>query len=618
MSVPSAPADRAATISAVSLPRALAGLGVVLLVTALLPASIGKALLLLLLGGIAPLIVLRRDWTLVSLACAAPVAALPLWSLATFIAFAVGGRGALAFWPAAVALVLALVARRRNQRLALHLDARDGWALGIALLASIPVGIVFAANGGQPDGSYVAHAWWGRDSFYFFSLVQMALARGAYPLENPFVASAPNLYLSAAHLGFAGLCEQSGAIAARSVPRLGLALLFASFGLVFLALSKHASAPAGQRRLVVPAVATLLWLGFRPDLFLCPQTQGTVFGAFALVLLLHGEDNRPGERALVAGLCLYLAFAHAVTAAVVTVYLAASAVHALGRGKRARFRWQAALALLLALLYLVLNRPPYPSARGGFAWANLGAGAVHFVPWILPSLSVAAVAVFAWRRRLPWLLPVGALGLGLAYYGFGMTLADPGHRWFVTFNAERFPHYALLVAFASLPLLSRTAGLVSLTVALLGLVLHPPALVAASTQLVTDKPLRVSARVLGVLDEVRTRTPPEARVLVLARSYSLAAFTGRAQAPIESFEMWAMNALPAGEVARRQQEWATFAAVAPAERERVLAVRGYTHLVLQVPDGAEPVAFVQALLPSRQPRLVAAAGDVALLALPAP
>jgi hypothetical protein len=341
-----------------------------------------------------------------------------------------------------------------------------------------------------------------------------------------------------------------------------------------------------------------------------------VYGVLVLVLLLDDEESPGGTRALVGGLCVYLAFAHAVTSAVCLVVMAASAVHALVRRKHASALWHLGLAAVLTLLYVVLNRAPYPSLRGEFAWANLGEAARYLRPWLLPSLSVVVLAGWALRRRLPGLRPLAPLGLGVAYYLFGMTLADPGHRWFVAYNAERFPHYALLVALILLPLLPRAAQLASLAPAIAGLVLLPPALARNSIQLLTEEPLRLPAATLRVWQAVRTRTPPQARILVLAHMYAPAAFTGRAQAPIEPLELWSMNALPVGEVAQRQREWAGFVHLAQAERERIVAERGYTHLVLRPPDDSEPERFVQGLLPSHHPQLLFAEAGVFVFALP--
>jgi hypothetical protein len=605
----------------VPLPRALAALATLLSLTALAPPTSARAILLLCLGSIAPLIALRPAWNLAVLLFAAPVVSLPLWSAATWLGWACGWHQILAWWPASLAAVLALSLRSGDRILRLRFEDSDLWALTFVLAFCIPLELVFAASGFQPDGSYTARGWWARDSLYFASLVQMALARHAYPFENPFVAGSPNLYRSASHLAFAGLSEQAHTIAVFAIKPLAFVVLAASSGVVFLATAKHLDRPAAPRlsglRFVVPLLAALLWMGIRPDLFIFPQTQSVVYAAFVLALLLHEEDSPWGSRLLVASLCVYTAFAHAVTSAVCAGWLAAGGLHALARRRKTGAHFQLGLAVSMGLLFYILNRTPYPSTRIPFAWANAAAAQAYARPWLLPSAAVLLVVASAFRRGLPGLVPLGALALGLAYYGFGVTLAEPSHAWFVAFNAERFLHYALLLAFLLLPLLSRAATVTALALVVAGVVLQPPQLLLSSRELLTMAPDRFTPAELRFFETVRTMTPPEARILSLVPTLALPAFTGRAQAAIEPLDVWSMNALPEGAVALRQTERSSFLELPIAERERIIASRGYTHIVLRPGQDMDVEAYVRHLLPAYQPRLIQEVGGLFLFALDA-
>jgi hypothetical protein len=245
-----------------------------LLIAALLPLGPARVLLFTGLSGFAPLACVRRRWHWLELLVTPPAASLLLFA---FAGAGLGPRSALVgFVPALLCLSLALWARRADRRITLVLGWPDA-AAALALAIWIwPVVSVFRRNGLHLAG-YLARNWFGRDSFYLFSIAEEAVQRNGWPVENPFLAGVGNYYPSLLHVGLGTLAAQSTAPTPVGILWPVPLLLVASPVLCLLAALRD-SGRASLLRGIVVLVGLGGAVGLRPDLFVYPHTQALAMG----------------------------------------------------------------------------------------------------------------------------------------------------------------------------------------------------------------------------------------------------------------------------------------------------------------------------------------------------
>lgn len=597
-----------------------AGAALLLLALTVLPASFPRALAFLLVAGVGPLLGSAPRWSVAELLLGAPLLSVPIWGFFTWLGWSVGLHSGLGLLPAALAFGCAAWDLRKKREVELRVETRDLWAVGVTLVAAVPAVAVFLENGLQANGDFLARSWVARDSFFFFSFVESAIDRAGLPPSNLFVAGAPNLYPPLAYVAFGGLTEQSSNLAAIFVSQAAVVLLPATSGFAFLLFSRKTAREgraAGALELLGAAVGVGGWVASRPDLFVYPQTQSLVAGAFLFCLFFwHGEE-RWRSSIVVLLVAAYLVLSHAVTAAATLAVLGALAAHhALGHRWRTAGSQGAAVAAL-GLLYLLLNRQPFSPARAS-DWALGLSETWPFVgPWVLAVVGVAVAVGALGRARRPWLVPLAPLALAMGYHLYGSGLAAAEARWFVHFNAERFIHYGVVTAFAFLPGMKRLPALVSVGLSLAGAVLTPALLVKETRLLYDGEPLRTTKARLDSIAAVRKSTPPDARILSFIGNFALPAFAGRAQAPVEPGEAWSSGALPWGEVNERNNELLRFNSFNPTQREERIRARGYTHLLFKNEGPAFQETLMKSLLPGPL-ELVHADGEVLLFRVAAP
>jgi hypothetical protein len=560
-----------------------------------------SALALAHLTGFSVLVAVRSRWPVSALLFATPVVSLPLWAVGTRLSFATGLTGAPRVWPAFLAACLTLWVGWRRRSLLLEARERDLWALGWAVLVSVPVVAVFLRNGLQPGGRYLARSWFGRDSFYLFSFAQMTLETAGPPDRNPFLAGAQNHYPTLAHVGLAGLTLESGQVAAVFVPALAVTLCIAGAGLSFLWISERS--PSRRGALALGALGALGWMAARPDLIVYPHTQAVVFAVLLLVLWLSFPPRGRAETGLILFLSGYLVFAHALTAAVALSALGVIAVEEWRPGgSRRRAAVYLGAALVLGLVFLGINAPARPALTGAPTSASLTATIRYAAPWIPAAGAALLLSLGARRSRGPWVLPLGPLLFAVAYYTWGALLVLPAQRFLVLVNAERLVHYALLCALALLPDAGRRRAALAIGLVWVGLSTTPS--IRLIPGLLWAPPLELSRADLAMFEAVREKTPASATIFSLTRNFGLPAFTGRTQNAVEPLD-WSMGGLPAGEVERYWNELVRFDRLAPSERRSLLARRGYSHLLVPKPQpGASGSSLLDAWLPEGSARTV--------------
>ncbi len=559
---------------------------------ALLPPGPARLLLLSCLSATPLLLALRREWG-ADLLLASPLASLFLWAPLGFALWKVH-----LFWfapglLAALALGLALRARRHGKLLELRLSTRDLVALIAFVLLLLPIGAVFTHNG-MEGGRYLAHSWFGRDTFYLFGLAQEAAERQSWPAENPFAAGLHNYYPSLIHVALGALSTQGGSAAA--IDLVWISPLYLACGPALWVLAAAERGRASWLVLVGAAGPFLL----RPDLFIYPHTQAYSFCGLALILWLTRSDATPAAKVVAWIVGVEVVLAHSVVGALAVVLLGGQAFERLvDRATRREGVLGTVGVVALGLLFLRGGALPYPGAKGPLtlhAFSGIGA---FISPWQWPLAAALIVLLANARQPLKWLPTLASIGLGLAYYAYGGVQLDPSDHWFVLFNAERFFHLALLIA---LPLVAlRPTGVVGAAVlsVMASALIHPTDLAKGSRALLEEAPLIVEAPDLLLFQRIRAETPPEARFITNWGGWLLPAFTGRAEQPVEGRETsGAQSTVLPQEYAQRYADGQSLLRRPPHEWPAAMDRFGYTHVLLR---GGAPSGDAQGWVASAFP-----------------
>jgi hypothetical protein len=592
--------------------------GFLLTLAALLPPGAARVLAFAALSGAPILLAAWPRASVVEALCAGVLLSLPLWSVWTRLAWVVGDPAALPWMAVLTALAAAVLARREPLRI--HRGPLDVAAAAILVGQSILLAAVFGNNGLDQTGTYLARSWWSRDAFYLFAEVQAAIESAGAAHGNPFVAGAPDLYRTFFHDGLAGLSLIQGVPAALAVPVVAPLFLAAAAGFLVPAFGAALDRPVRWADALLLGGWAAAFLVLRPDAFAYPSSQAFATGTF-LLLLRHVVPARL-ERldiALGALLLVALVLGHTVTSACA---LALVGCRGLAGLRDRRFR-PVAIALLAAVAalgigWLLLNQAPFPRSPGGTPDPMRDTALELFVgPWILPIVGMGVLTVAGGFRRLELaLFPAALLALGAASYAYGILLPTIQDVLFVVFNAERFLWLALAAAGPLVPGVPRIVGALVVAAILAGALALPHPLAAGTFGLATGDALRLDPEALEAYDAVRTLTPPDARFVTTARDFALPAFTGRAQAPVESGLLWSYGAFPQGEENRRYVEHLDFFELVPEGRLAIARARGYTHALVETPlDPAETERYARDFLPGEAARLVYWSPGWALLAL---
>jgi len=548
---------------------------------ALLAPSRARLVGLLLLSPLPLLGLLRPRWRLGEVLSVPPSASLWLWAVLAWSLWKVRLGWVLPWAPMLLGLGVAAWAWFRPQRWEVSVSWSD--ATVIVSMAAIAFWIVpvFIHNGLE-EGRYLAHSWFGRDTFYFFALAQEALDRQAWPAENPFLAGVANWYPALLHVGWGALAGQSGQVVAIAMSWAAPVLLITAPG-ILVALGQRAGWPGS----VPISVTTLLGVAgpflLRPDLFTYPQTTCFAFAWLWLGIWLW-NDRQGSVKGRLAGFAVLtgLVLAHTVAGSVAVIFLGGKALEGLWvRDLRREGAWVAAGALAVAFVFVKINGLPFPGPSGPLSLRAYSEFESYLRPWLVPLGGLALVLLGNRRRPLSWVIPLGAVGLGLAYSVYGSTQLDPNSRWFVYFNAERLLHLALLVAIP-LAAAGRLWGLVGVAVVVVSAVVHPTDLARSWKTLITTPTETLGSTELKLFERIRAETPVDARFISFARGYALPAFTGRSQTPNEK-NIWGLNTLPNEEFRARLNDARRFWSYPPAQRLAVLDRWGYGYILLDAP-----------------------------------
>ena len=306
--------------------------------------------------------------------------------------------------------------------------------------------------------------------------------------------------------------------------------------------------------------------------------------------------------------------AHTVTGSLAVIFLGGKALERLWvRDLRREGAWVAAGALAVAFLFIMINRLPFSGPKGPLSLQAFSRFEGLLRPWLVPLGGLALVLLGNRRRPLSWTVPLGAVGLGLAYYVYGSAQLDPNSRGFACFNAERFLHLALLVAIP-LATAGRLWGLAGVTVTVVSAVLYPTSLAPNWKTLLTESLAVLGPTELKLFDRIRSDTPLDARFLSFAGGYALPAFTGRSQSPSES-NIWGLHTLPDEEFRARLRDARRFWSSSPAEKLAVLDRWGYRYLLIEAPENSRRLeASLQSQLPAGELRVAFSEGRWVVLA----
>lgn len=577
-----------------------------LALAALISPSQPRLILFAVLSGAAPALSLRRQWRLTEAVCAAIVGGLLLWAVAAGALWTLKASVLLPWWPGAAAFLIGLWAAHRKIKISITLCGADAAAVLFMLIMAIPIAVVFMANGPVfHDGrlAFVARHWIGGDSFYLFSLAQMAVERRAVPAENPFLAGLGNYYPSLLHCGMGALSLQYGAPAALGIWRAAPVFLVSSCGLLIHAILRRASWRRGVAPLVFVFAGAAGWILLRPDLFIYPQTQAFVLSVlFGIVWLIGpGLFRLPPVRVVVVLiLAAALVAMHAVTSAVVLIILGCECLDCLSHpSKRRRGTILCVCVIALAVAHVVKNTPPHPALGLG---RGICANTMFFLrehafPWLLPLAGGGLLACACFRRRR-WIVIAAACTvlLGVVSIIYGMTRYENFECWFTIFNAQRFFHLGIFVVlplFALGGLTTRRAvspRLISLLLIFGGALILPNRAARETVLLINSPPTIISSGLMELLDGIRRQTPALSRLISNLGGNALPAFTGRPEYVKSTANFFGLATIAAKDyIALFHEHESFFNQSTPAERIEFMKKRRLTHVVV-AGDWSDPTS----------------------------
>jgi len=544
--------------------------------------------------------------------------------IASFVLFSLLGPVA---WPwglpphlAVLGVMVAALVRERRRKsrvLTVHAGAVDLAAAFVMALVSLPIAIVSKRNGFDADGAFVGRHYFVADGYYFYSFAEAFVNGHHLPIEVPFVAGAQNAYRTWLHAGFGGLRLLVGAPS----PVAGIVLFpvffLATQGLAVWSFVRSSGSESSALTAALAGALAIVLFILRPDLSIYPTTQGFALGALFFVgWLWRGPCPSVALRTLSLGAALVVVMGHGLTGAAAVVFVGArSAQSVLAKDTRRSGALFLVASAGLGLAFLVVNRLPYPGTSHAVTWSSMSHGVWAFLDgWQLLVLIISCAAL-AWRAG--GLVPIALLALGLLF-GIGAELrADPSEVDFFRVNADRFVFFSCVtLALALVGTCRRRLALVLVLV--VGVFAGWRGQTAPTwldlARLATGDARRVEPRILQLFQEIRQKTPANARIITNVALNALPAFTGRVQSPVGP-NLWAMGMIEPSQFVSRVKNQASFAAASAEEKIAIMDRGVYSHALLGAKVAVGQVStWVQSQFPAGSVEVLSADGNFVFLA----
>jgi hypothetical protein len=544
--------------------------------------------------------------------------------MASFVLFSLLGPvawpwGLPPHWAVLAVMAAALVREWRSKPrvLTIHAGTVDLAAACVMALVSLPIAIICKRNGFEPDGVFVGRHYFVGDSYYFYSFAEAFVNGHHLPVEVPFVAGAQNAYRTWLHAGFGGLRLLTGAPSPVAGIVLFPVLFLATQGLaVWSFVRSSGSGTSALSATLAGALAIALFI-LRPDLSIYPTTQGFTLGALFFVgWLWRGPSPSVAQRILSLGAALVVVMGHGLTGAAAVAFVGArSAQSLLAKDTRRLGALFLVASTGLGLAFLVVNRLPYPGTSHAATWSSMSHGVWAFLDgWPLLLLIIAGAAL-AWRTG--GAVPIVLLGMGLLFRIGAELRVDASEADFFRVNADRFVFFSCAaLALALVGTCRRRLALVIVLVmgVFAGWRSQTAPTWLAIAGLATGEARRVEPQVLRLFQEIRQKTPANARIMTNVALNALPAFTGRVQSPVGP-NLWAMGMIKPSQFEARVKDQARFAAASATEKIAIMDRGEYSHALLRANLAVGQVSsWVQSQFPAGSVDVLYADGDSVLLA----
>jgi hypothetical protein len=230
-------------------------------------------------------------------------------------------------------------------------------------------------------------------------------------------------------------------------------------------------------------------------------------------------------------------------------------------------------------------------------------------------LLIIAGAALAWRTG--GAVPIVLLGMGLLFRIGAELRVDASEADFFRVNADLFVFFSCAaLALALVGTCRRRLALVIVLVmgVFAGWRSQTAPTWLAIAGLATGEARRVEPQVLRLFQEIRQKTPANARIMTNVALNALPAFTGRVQSPVGP-NLWAMGMIKPSQFEARVKDQARFAAASATEKIAIMDRGEYSHALLRANLAVGQVSsWVQSQFPAGSVDVLYADGDSVLLA----
>lgn len=537
---------------------------------AIIPPSSLRLWIFLCFTGIAPSLMLRRNWRISDAPAVAFATSLLIWSSAAYVCYAFTIPKALIWIPVGLSTIGSLYCLRKSAPTRIRVQRTDLIALCAAIILSVPAWVVLGANGFRVSSSgameFLAHHWVKLDTFYFFGLAQMAVERNKLPLECPNVAGIPNLYPPFLHVGFSAFSHISSRLAIESGLKVAIVAIPLTLLLIWHALFRFTRPVSNLWQEVTISAGLAAVVFIRPDLFAHFQSQVVAYvPGFLCLWLLAQIRSRKFFYACAIGTFFLTLLSHTITSLVVLVVFAAQLlVSFYDRRWHLRPAIMATSVFLLAVSYKKANdipNPPEAAFHLRWSYEVLQQFRLSLLPWLIPVTATLVLAVHMLifnttstrKVRVVAAAAVLLIFAGILVAANTLTYKDDFAQFFALFNLPRLWFFSMFLVIPVIAVKKVQTGLPALALLILPTFFWPSDVTRQFPQLITGPEIRFDADYLRVLARIRKETSPYAVFVSNVPHIALPAFTGRP------------------EVAKLRQNYVAFGMISQADYQKLAA-----------------------------------------------
>jgi hypothetical protein len=543
------------------------------LLAPLLPKGTLPLFLLFLIPGLNLTVFLKRRFSFIELIALIPSCSILLWAIFSSLLLTVNQPALIPWWPAALSLFLLLFTlNKRPKKLHVKITTLDKLSPLILLPAIAFISIIYLNNGpfsSDADIAYTAKKWFARDSFYFFSLAQMALERVGWPTENPFLSGYGNYYPSLLQTGLAGLSFLDGKIAAITLCKVAPLIHIASIALLPVVILRLSGAKPHFIPALIATTSSIGFLTLRFDLYGYLHTNSLAFPLLLLFFWLIGPRPTiaPKKHLLMAVLVAFtLLLCHTITAIIAGIFMGTVLLQWL-RKKKIQMALPGFLILFLwSLVFLWINKTPFSPPKGPFSLDAYSSYWEILLPWAIP-FGCLLLLIFqkTSRSQMLYIPPILLSALAIGYFATSFTVAKSlnettiSNRFFIQYNAERFLHLAIL---SSLFLLLKTKHTTQVILALglfISPILLPTRIMQRAANLTSNGSKEITHKDMTMFSYIRNNTNSGDNFFCYPeKNYLLPAFTGRSQGPAEKPNLWGTGTISPDDYQTFYNDYNTF------------------------------------------------------------